>query len=216
MTCSRPRRVVDDERTEAPQASQETREAGWSILPPAAWSRIVALFSALALIKLALLIELRTQLQQAHWRVGAQPQSWLGFVAFGVALLVGVGTLALLSRQCQTVGVRAVRRVNAIVVGLGLCLIFPTFHEGDRNYLYPILTGVLQWTSLLWYFSMDLFFRPPYLAAWLVSYAACYYVMARLRREIHALTGACSHRFAAPAAPTLPELLIACVTQLEV
>ena len=95
-------------------------------------------------------------------------------------------------------GVKAVRTANAAVVGLGLCFLFLTFHSGDNNYLYPIQTGVLKWTSLGPYLSLDLCFRPPFLAAWLLGYAFIYYVLARTGREAWALhlTALCAGAYA--------------------
>ena len=60
------------------------------------------------------------------------------------------------------------------------------------------MTGVLKWTSLGPYLSLDLFFRPPFLAAWLLGYAFIYYVLARTGREswtLH-LTALCAGGYA--------------------
>ena len=159
----------------------------WVDLPPAAWSRIAVMFTTLAFIKLVLLIGLRKHLHQIHWRLSAQSTSWIDHLAFYAVIVMGVYTLVELGRQCHGAGVRTVRRLNLIVLSLALPLIFFTLHEGDKNYLYPILTGVLPWSSLVPYLSMDCFFRPPFLATWMVVYAASYYVMARQGRERWAL-----------------------------
>ena len=91
-------------------------------------------------------------------------------------------------------GLKAVRVANFSVLGLGLLFIFLTFHAGDKNYLYPIMSGTLGWASLGPYLSLDLFFRPPYLAAWLCGYALGYYALTHAGRETWALylTAACA------------------------
>ncbi|MFO1512695.1 MAG: hypothetical protein U1F83_07250 [Verrucomicrobiota bacterium] len=79
------------------------------------------------------------------------------------------------------------RLANGLMLGFGALLIFLTFHEGDNNYLYPVMTGVLKWKDLVPYLSLNLFFRPPYLAAWIFAYAIGYYLLARSGRERQAL-----------------------------
>jgi len=160
---------------------------GWLGLPPAAWSRLLVLFVALSSIKLALLFGLRKHLNEIHWRVMGQPPSWLNAAAFYAFVGLGVLSLLALGRRCQSAGVKAVRAANAAVVGLGLLFIFLTFHEGDKNYLYPVMVGILKWKSLGPYLSLNLFFRPPFLAGWLFGYALIYYALARTGREAKAL-----------------------------
>ena len=60
------------------------------------------------------------------------------------------------------------------------------------------MTGVLKWSSLWPYLSLDLFFRPPFLAAWLFVYLMLYYVMARTGREVWILnaTAVCAGAYA--------------------
>jgi hypothetical protein len=167
-------------------------------LRAAAWSRILVLFCALALVKVALLIGLRGHLCETHWRVGSSGTTWCNDAAY--YLFVGLGVLSLLglAQRCRSVGIKAVRSANGVVLGLGLLFIFLTFHTGEKNYLYPIQTGVLKWTSLGPYLSLDLCFRPPFLAAWLLGYAFVYYVAARTGRErwtLH-LTAVCAGVYA--------------------
>jgi hypothetical protein len=69
------------------------------------------------------------------------------------------------------------------VLSLGLLFILLTFHAQEKNYLYPILSGVLNWDSLIPYLSLDFFFHPPFLGAWLFIYGLSYYVLARSDRE---------------------------------
>ena len=158
----------------------------------------MVLFGALVLVKLALLVQLRRHLCEMHWRVEPASPNTLNWVAF--YLFVGLGVVSLwgLARQCRAAGINAVRSANAVVLALGLCFIFLTFRSGQNNYLYPIQTGVLSWSSLGPYLSLDLCFRPPYLAAWLLGYALTYYVLARVNREawvLH-LTTLCASAYA--------------------
>jgi phosphoglycerol transferase MdoB-like AlkP superfamily enzyme len=147
------------------------------------WARILVLFLALALVKIALLVGLHRHLCEIHWRVRPPLTTWCNDVAF--YLFVGLGVLSLLglARHCRSAGLGAVRAANGAVLLLGLLFVFLTFHSGDNNYLYPIQTGILKWTSLGPYLSLDLFFRPPFLAAWFLGYAFVYYVFVRGGRE---------------------------------
>ncbi len=172
--------------TPSPDSEQATiragRRSGWG-MPPAAAGRILVVLGALALIKLVLLIGLRKHLEEIHWRTNAESVSGLGRFAFYALAGVLVYTLIQFGRQCQPAGIRAVRVANAVVLGFGGLLIFLAFHEGDKNYLYPVMTEVLKWKDLGPYLSMNLFFRPPYLAAWVFAYGVGYYLLVRSRRE---------------------------------
>jgi arylsulfatase A-like enzyme len=174
------------------------------------------LFFALAAIKIALLVGLGRHLSEIHWRVGGSRTTWCPpTVAFYVFVGLGVLSLVRLARHCRSVGVKAVRAANGIVLGLGLLFIFLTFHSGEKNYLYPIMTGILKWSSLGPYLSLDLCFRPPFLAAWLLGYAFIYYVLARTGRESWVLhfTALCAGGYAIFCLRELPgyrdELLVA-------
>ena len=156
----------------------------WMSLPKSAWSRVLALFLALAGIKIALVLLLAKRLFDVHWRVAAQETSWWSYVAFGV--LVGLASLSLwkLGRECQALGAKTVRVVNACVVALGLLFLFLTFRTGQNtNYIMPILSGILGWKDLLPYLSLNLFFERPFLGAWLFTYVFTYYLLARKGRE---------------------------------
>jgi len=152
-------------------------------LPVNVWARLVVMFLALAGIKLALVIRLGKSLFEVHWRVMEHLPAWGDYVLFGLFVIVGCLTLVRLQRRCALVGVRAIRAANAIVLSLGLIFIFFTFHAEGKNYLYPILTGILDYGSLIPYLSLDLFFHPPFLAAWLFVYVLSYYILARTGRE---------------------------------
>jgi hypothetical protein len=163
--------------------------------PVAVAGRLAALFVVLGGIKVLLLAGLGKYLCDTHWRVETGAElGWVDGVVFGLFLVLGVGSLLVLARDCRRVGIGAVRAANATVLGLGLLFIFLTFHTGPRNYLYPIMTQVLKWDSLRPYLSLDLCFRPPYLALWLGGYAVAYYALARSGREgwtLH-LTAVCA------------------------
>src|SRR5262249_14658879 len=100
---------------------------------------------------------------------------------------LGVTSILRLAAETNRSGVKAVRWANATVLAIGLLLIFLTSHSGQNNYLYPILSGLLDLSSLGPYLSLDLFFHKPFLGAWIFSYALIYYVLARLRIEHWAL-----------------------------
>jgi len=169
-------------------AASPARRARHALLPArmvheGIWSRIVLLFVVLCLVKVALLLGLRRHLFEIHWRVGGEPSDWIngtGFYLF--AVLVGLH-LWRLGTQCQAAGKQAVRAANACALALGGAFIFLTFHEGHKNWLSPILNGVLTWRNVGWYLALDSFFRPPYLAGWILGYALAYYLMARTARE---------------------------------
>ncbi len=152
-------------------------------LPSAALGRIWVIFIALAVVKLVLLVTSGKHLHEIHWRVGGFPSEWSCFAVFFAALGIAMWSLVEVGKQCQPAGLGAIRAANATVLVLGLLFIFLTFHEGDKNYLYPVMTGTLKWHNLIPYLSLNLFFRPPYLAAWLAGYALLYYVCVRLNRE---------------------------------
>lgn len=167
-------------------------------VPTGVWGRMVALFLILAGLKVTLLVGLSKYLYEVHWRVGSLPPGWQANVAFGGFVLLGVTSLIILGRESRRHGVKAMRAVNSTVLGLGLLFIFLTFHTGEKNYIYPIMTGVLKWDSLVPYLSLDLCFRPPFLAAWLFGYVLVYYVLARTGREswtVH-LTALCAGAYA--------------------
>ncbi|HEX5219640.1 MAG TPA: sulfatase-like hydrolase/transferase [Verrucomicrobiae bacterium] len=157
-------------------------------LSPQVVSRVAVILGALCVIKLVLLISLRKHVQELHWRVNLDTLSGLGVFSFYAVAVVLVGCLFQFGRQCQAVGVRAVRAANATVLVFSGLVIFLTFHEGDKNLVYPVMTGVLKWWQLWSYLSLNLFFRPPYLAVWVFGYVAMYYVLARTGRERHVLT----------------------------
>jgi len=153
---------------------------------------------ALASVKIALLVQLRRHLCETHWRIEPASPTWVNWVAFCAFVGLVVWSLMNLARHCRAVGLPSVRTANGVVLMLGFCFILLTFHAGQNNYLYPIQTGVLKWSSLVPYLSLDLCFRPPFLAAWVLGYAFVYYLLARTGWEgwmLH-LTAVCAGAYA--------------------
>jgi len=145
--------------------------------------RIIALAAGLSLIKLLMLVAFRKHLFETHWRVDAESAGWINGPAFGVfALLVGFH-LWTLGTRCAATGLRAIRTANLCIIVLGLAFVLLTFHEGDKNYLAPIFSGVLTWRNLGDYLILNSFFRAPFLALWVGGYALVYFFLARSARE---------------------------------
>jgi hypothetical protein len=159
-------------------------------LPLAAWSRVLALFFGLVVVKLVLVTGMSKQLFEIHWRVGTPEINWWDYVSFFGLVCLAVVSLTRLASHCRASGIGSVRAANITVLGLGLIFILLTFHtnsNSDHNYVYPILAGVLDWNSLVPYLSLNLFFQAPFLGGWIFIYGLVYYVLARTGRELWAL-----------------------------
>ena len=177
--------------TKSPESEQTSAQTSRRVLltiPSEVLKRCVVIFGALAIIKIFLLIGLGKHLREIHWRAGDESTGWLNIFTFCALAVVVACTLFRLGRQCRSAGVRAVRVANAMVLAFGGLMIFLAFHEGDKNYLYPIMMEFLGWKDLWPYLSLNFFFRPPYLAVWIFAYAAGYYLLARSKREHEVLT----------------------------
>ena len=132
-------------------------------------------FAALCLVKLILMVSLRKQLFEIHWRVSDEAPTWLNSVAFyAFGILAGLN-LWKLGTRCMPAGARVVRAANICVLFLCALFIFLTFHAGDKNYLYAVMNDILTWNSLGWYLYTDSCFQMPFLGAWLSAYALTYY-----------------------------------------
>lgn len=132
-------------------------------------------FAALCLVKLILLVSLRKQLFEIHYRVSDEAPTWLNSFAFYLfAVLAGLN-LWKLGTRCLPAGTRVVRAANICVLFLCALFIFLTFHAGDKNYLYAVMNDILSWKSLGWYLYNDSCYQMPFLAAWLFGYALVYY-----------------------------------------
>ncbi len=146
-------------------------------------ARLIVLGGALAVLKVLLVAQQGQSLYEAHWRFNSASGNWVNYAAFFVFLLLGALSLGQLSRCYPTAGLRGIRTINATLVLLGLSFIFLTFHNGNKNFLYPILSGVLNWRSLGPYVANALFFNEPFLAGWMVAYAFSYCALIRSGRE---------------------------------
>ena len=160
-------------------------------------SRMLVLFAALTAVKLILLVGQGQSLYEAHWRINGVAGSWLNFVGFYAFIITGGLSLVLLGKSHFSVGLKEMRVLNACVLCIGLIFIFLTLHNGNKNYLYPVLSGVLSWKSLGPYVANSIFFNQPYLGGWVLAYCFGYYVLARTGKEkfgilLTALTG-CSY-----------------------
>jgi hypothetical protein len=151
------------------------------------WSRGIVLLAVLFVIKIVMLLGMRKHLSETHWRIGSQPLTWANIAGFYLFALLAGTNLWLLGSQCARAGVRVVRWANAFVVVLGGAFILLTFHEGDKNYLDPLMSGLLGWKGIGSYLSLNLFFRAPFLAVWIFVYGALYYILARTGREASVL-----------------------------
>jgi phosphoglycerol transferase MdoB-like AlkP superfamily enzyme len=146
-----------------------------------AWALVV--FSGLALLKVVMVIGQGESLYEAHWRVGAVRMDLFSYVGFAAFVALGVMGLVQLQKSCRSAGLKAVRATNAVVLCTGIVFLVLTLHNGDKNFFYPVLSGVLPPSSVGPYLANAFFFNQPFLAGWLFVYAACYYVMARTKRE---------------------------------
>jgi hypothetical protein len=175
-------RVSPDRKVDAGSGGARGR------VPGAVWSRCLILLLALAAIKVVLIICQSESLYEMHWRVGGMRPTWINDFSFFALVVLGGLSLVRLEKSCRSVGTGTVRVANAAVLVLGLCFLFLTFHNGDKNFFYPVLSGVLNWTSLCSYSANSLFFNEPFLAAWMFAYAIVYYIAARTGREHRVLS----------------------------
>jgi hypothetical protein len=182
---------VSPEEVPIPGTASQTQRAdlysklghGKSAAPPFVWPHLLVLFIGLVGLKLWLIGGLGESLYEIHWRIGGLRVSWVNYAAFYGFVLLGTLALARLGKCCRSAGNSNARAINAVVLVLGLAFIFLTFHNGNRNYLYPILDGTLNWGSLAPYLANALFFNKPFLAAWFFAYTLGYYLLARSGRE---------------------------------
>jgi hypothetical protein len=144
--------------------------------------RLGVLFIVLSAIKVLLLVSQGQSLYEAHWRTNGTQASWLNYAAFYGFIVLGGLSLVQLGNRHRAIGTTRLHALNGTVLILGLGFILLTFHNGDKNYFYPILSGVLKWTSLGPYIANSLFFNQPFLAAWVFLYGGFYYVLVRTGR----------------------------------
>lgn len=160
------------------------------LLPPAAiWVRTLLLLTGLVLIKLSLLVHLKKELFQAHFRIMLTPTNWVARAAFYVFLGLGVTTLMRLGSRCKLLGgVKTVRTANYVVLGLGLLCIFGTFAFGGESLPFWMIAKGLKVTHALRLVAMPLFVRSPYLAGWFLAYGLALFILIRTGREVHSIS----------------------------
>ena len=164
-------------------ARVQTRTWRGALTSPSVVARIALGLGVLCLIKCIMLVSLRKELYEIHWRVGGLEHSWINAVAFYLfAVLMGLN-LWKLGARCMPAGVKVVRWANAAILVLSTIFILFTFHAGDRNYLNAVMTDTLQFKDLRWYLISSTFFVMPLLAVWLFVYALFYYGLWRKGRE---------------------------------
>ena len=145
--------------------------------------RAVLVFVGLVLLKLFLIGGLGQNLYETHWRYSGLRVTWVNHAAFYIFIFLGILSLVRLGSSCRPQGAQVVRSVNAVVLVLGLSFLFFTFHNGNRNFIYPVLDGTLKFQSLEPYLANAFFFNSPFLAAWLFLYVMGYYLLVRTGRE---------------------------------
>ncbi len=147
------------------------------------WGRVVALFAGLVVVKLAMIVELRQHLYQTHWRLTERNAGPVDHLAFYALIALGAYGIVRIGRGCRDLPVSSARTANLWLLFLGGLGVFLSFSEGERNYLLPVMEGVLNYGDLWAYLSMNLFFRQPYLGAWILAYGAVWYVLIRTGKE---------------------------------
>ncbi len=159
-------------------------EKGWAASEfSRVWGRVIILFLGLAAVKFLMLARLGGHMFQIHWRVPGRAAGWFEYSCFFLVGAAGVFGMVRLARVCRDLPVSAARAANAWLVVLGLTGIFLSFHEGEWNWLLPVMEGTLDVGDLWSYMSMNLFFRSPYLGVWIAVYAAIAFGLVRTGRE---------------------------------
>jgi len=142
--------------------------------------RIGLLFTALCLIKLAMLAGFQRHLFEIHWRTDwVVPKSWMNLAAFLMFAILVALNLWQLGTRCAADGARTVRAANLCVLALGIAFIVLTFHTRNKNYLFSLATGAQSWRD----FNAAFFLQPPLWAVWLLIYALFYWAFVRMGRE---------------------------------
>jgi hypothetical protein len=162
-------------------------QRSWTGLDVAAWRRItsrgIALLLILCFIKCFLLGGMAMHLYEEHWRIGAFPPTWLDYASYYLFVGLVPATLVLVGRRLPPARVGAIRGFNAAFILVGLAVVFLSFCRMKSNYLYPVMDGVLDLRDVWQYLKLDLFFAPPFLAAYLLGFALTYYILIRVRKE---------------------------------
>ena len=169
----------------APGSGEPRRSvAGWLDLPRLVWIRIGIFLAALGIAKCGVIVALRGELFQAHWRILEEEPTLSHWVTFYCFVIVAGANLWLFGKRCAAQPDRATQRRATIgILGLVAAFVLLTFHEGRWNYLHALMTGVLTWKQVGSFISLRLFFGPPYLAGWMLGMGALGYLLIRTGRE---------------------------------
>jgi len=170
---------LSKDRASAPACSTNNRAADKHAL----LLRVLVIFGALCLIKLGIIASFQKHLYEIHWRTVAEAHDWTNEVAFFLFTVIVGLNLWVFGMRCMEQGRKCVRFANGYILILGMLFILLTFHEGDKNYLFPVLNGILSLKNVMWYLACDFFFRPPYLIVWIIAYAGLYFGFARKGME---------------------------------
>ncbi len=159
------------------------------LVPPASiWIRTLLLLTGLVFIKLSLLVHLKKELFQAHYRIMLVPADWVAHTAFFAFLGLGVITLMRLGSRCKLLGVNTVRTANYVVLGLGLFWIIGAFTYGGESLPFLMIARGLKFTNGLKLLATPLFVRSPYLAGWFLAYGVALFILIRAGHEIHSIS----------------------------
>jgi len=170
-------------RSEPPKSAAPLRTWRAALKSPTLVSRIALGLGALCFIKLIVIVGLRKELFEIHYRVNEFPPSWVNYAAFYLfALLAGLNVWKLGAR-CMPAGVRIVRSANAAILLLATVFILFTFHAGEQNYLNTVMTEMLTLKNVGWFLISNSFFAMPFLFVWVFVYALIYYSFRRKGRE---------------------------------
>ena len=145
--------------------------------------RAVVLVVLLCGIKLVLLGSLESHLYHTHWRVATPAPTWLDHCNFFLFASLVPLTLGLIGRSIPPAQTRTIRGLNAGLIVVGLLFACLTFKRMGSNYLYPVMSGLLNMSDVWHYLQMDLCFEQPFLAAYLLGYVLVYWILVRTRKE---------------------------------
>ena len=147
------------------------------------WGRLAILFVGLVAIKLAMFWELGRHLHQVHWRLTAPNPGFFDVLGFLLLCALGVTAILRIGGSCRDLPLSSVRAANGWLVALCVVAVFLSFHEWESNWLLPWMRGVMGAADVWSYASLNLFFRPPFLAVWIAVYGLAYYLLLRTDRE---------------------------------
>lgn len=154
-----------------------------SLSIPRLFIRLAVIFGALISLKAIGWFNSSRYLFENYWRGNTPPITAANYVFFaGFALLVGA-LIWILARNYDHEPLRKHRFLNGLISLSALVFIFSSFHEADTSHLQAVCRGTLAVSDLGSYYSLNFFFRPPYLAVWMAVYAISYWLLMRQQLE---------------------------------